>query len=70
MSEALKLNVNGEVMELTAGATVSDLVEVLGCGRRGVAVAVNAEVVRRGDWTAVRLVEGDEVEVLHAVAGG
>lgn len=70
MNEEVKLNVNGRMMEVTAGATVRDLVQALGCGIRGVAVAVNMEVVRRGEWATVRLADGDEVEVLHAVAGG
>jgi sulfur carrier protein len=70
MNEAMSLNVNGQAMQIAAGITVRELVEALGCGPRGVAVAVNMEVVRRGDWTVVRLAEGDEVEVLHAVAGG
>jgi sulfur carrier protein len=66
----VKLRVNGEGMELEGGATVADVVASLGCGTRGVAVAVNSEVVRRADWPDVQLVAGDEVEVLHAVAGG
>lgn len=37
---------------------------------RGVAVAVDAEVVPRGAWAAEELREGAHVEVLHAVQGG
>jgi sulfur carrier protein len=66
----VKVRVNGEGLELARGATVADVVASLGCGTRGVAVAVNAEVVRRADWPRVSLAAGDEVEVLHAVAGG
>jgi len=31
---------------------------------------VNGDVVRRGEWDDRRIEEGDEVEVVHAVAGG
>jgi sulfur carrier protein len=66
----MKIAVNGEGMELVAGSTVADVLAALGCGTRGVAVALNFEVVRRVDWPDVKLADGDEVEVLHAVAGG
>jgi len=39
-------------------------------GGRGVAVAVDGEVVPRGDWPGTALRDGQRVEVLHAVQGG
>ena len=39
-------------------------------GERGVAVAVDAEVVPRGEWPAHELSEGARVEVLRAIQGG
>jgi thiamine biosynthesis protein ThiS len=35
-----------------------------------VAVAVNAAVVPRAEWTARALAEGDDIEVLEPVGGG
>jgi thiamine biosynthesis protein ThiS len=70
MSGPVKLQVNGEPLELARGATVADAVRALGCGPRGIAVAVNSELVRRDEWPTAELAEGDSVEVLHAVAGG
>jgi sulfur carrier protein len=64
------LVVNGEAMSLPAPATVDALVEALACGRRGVAVVVNSEVVPRSEWPATLLAPGDDVEVLRAVQGG
>jgi sulfur carrier protein len=66
----VNLHVNGKPLELAQGATVADVVGALGCGPRGVAVAVNSELVRRDEWPTAELAEGDSVEVLHAVAGG
>jgi sulfur carrier protein len=45
-------------------------VEVTGAPDRGVAVAVDGEVVPRGQWTSTELREGQKVEVLQAVQGG
>ena len=37
---------------------------------RGVAVAINEEIVRRPDWTTRQLESGDEVELVTAQQGG
>ena len=64
--------VNGELTELEAGATVQSALAALALegGERGVAVAVDAEVVPRGEWPAHELSEGARVEVLRAIQGG
>ena len=62
--------VNGEYRELGDGATVETVVHELGVDKRGTAVAVNGEVIPRGEWSSTELRDGQEVEVLHAVQGG
>jgi sulfur carrier protein len=64
--------VNGAPRRLAPEATVADAVAAVGRtgDGRGVAVAVNGEVVPRSEWSATRLGEGDRVEVLTAVGGG
>ncbi|MCU4183511.1 sulfur carrier protein ThiS [Acidiferrimicrobium sp. IK] len=62
--------VNGEAREVEPASSVDALVEDLGCGRRGVAVAVNLEIVARSAWPATLLQPGDRVEVLRAAQGG
>ena len=68
----MNLLVNGDNVELESDVTVASLVEQVTDrpGGKGTAVAVNGEVVPRGRWPAVSLVEGDRVEVLKAVGGG
>ncbi|MBW0118055.1 sulfur carrier protein ThiS [Pseudonocardia abyssalis] len=61
---------NGESRELADGASVLDVLDVLGVPRTGVAVAVDGSVVRRADWAGTALTEGARVEVLTAVQGG
>ena len=64
--------INGEPRELPPGATVEAAAEVAGAppSRRGVAVAVDGEVVPRGEWDRRPLADGAKVEVLQAVQGG
>jgi len=64
--------VNGERRELPPGTTVRALIDGLGVpgGERGVAIAVDAEVVPRGEWETTELDDGARVEVLRAIQGG
>ena len=62
--------INGEPTELESGATVEAVLASLELPDRGVAVAVDAEVVPRGEWPAHKLSEGARVEVLRAIQGG
>jgi sulfur carrier protein len=64
------VTLNGELRELPEGATVETVVHDLGTPERGVAVAVDGEVVPRGDWASTRVRDGQQVEVLRAVQGG
>jgi sulfur carrier protein len=63
--------VNGEPRE-RAGATIAELLAELGVEirARGVAVAVDGEVVPRGEWQERRINEGERVEALSAMQGG
>jgi thiazole synthase len=65
-----KVFVNGEYRELADDATVETVVRELGVAGRGTAVAVDGEVIPRGEWADTELRDGQEVEVLHAVQGG
>ena len=64
--------VNGEAAPLPAGATVGDVLAHLDlpADARGVAVAVDAEVVPRGQWDTHVVADGAQVEVVTAVQGG
>ncbi|HEY3019358.1 MAG TPA: sulfur carrier protein ThiS [Solirubrobacteraceae bacterium] len=65
-------SVNGEPREVAAGTTVTALVVELGlpAGGRGVAVAIDGEVVPRAEWGTREVDEGARVEVLTAMQGG
>jgi len=66
------VQLNGERRELPDGATLADAVQATGVSAdgRGVAAAVDGEVVPRGAWELRRLAADDRIEVLQAVQGG
>ena len=72
MTSTRHIELNGETVELERDATVAAVVERAGVGgeRRGVAVAVDGEVVPRSEWQRTELAEGQRVEILGAIQGG
>ncbi len=63
---------NGDPRENGAGETVAAVLSLLdlGADARGVAVAVDGEVVPRAGWATFAVPEGARVEVLTAMQGG
>lgn len=64
--------VNGESSELRAGESIATVLASLdvAADARGVAVAVDGEVVPRALWESFTLREDARVEVLTAMQGG
>ena len=65
----MRVIVNGVARDIDV-VSVAGLVEQVTTARRGVAVALNGEVVPRSTWPVARLRDGDRVEVLTAAQGG
>ncbi len=64
------VTVNGKPRPLAGPASVSDFLKTLDMNPRQVAVALNGEVVPRGDWSRTTIRPGDAVEIVRAVGGG
>jgi sulfur carrier protein len=66
------IELNGQSSDVRAGETVADALErmQLSLDARGVAVAVDGEVVPRAQWQSYALGEHARVEVLTAMQGG
>jgi thiazole synthase len=68
----MRIELNGRPHELPEGATLDAAVRATGAGDgdRGLAAALDGEVVPRGEWETTPLREGQAVEVLTAIQGG
>jgi sulfur carrier protein len=66
----MRLIVNGAEREIAHGATVATLLEELAIRRDGTAVALNDDVVPRGQHEQRTLNDCDRLEIIVAVAGG
>jgi sulfur carrier protein len=66
------ISVNGDASDVRAGETVAAALARLSVApdARGVAVAVDGEVVPRARWHTFELAEDARIEVLSAMQGG
>jgi sulfur carrier protein len=65
------ITLNGQARDFD-GETIAELLRALEVPAegRGVAVAIDAEIVPRGEWASHVVPEGARVEVVTAVQGG
>ena len=69
-TEKKMILVNGESRPLV-GVVLSAIVTECGFETfKGVAIALNGQVIPRGDWSAIKAGAGDRVEIVHPLAGG
>lgn len=66
----MNVTVNGEDRTLPDGATVAELIELMGLAGSICAAEVNGHVVPRDTRQEKRLEEGDVVEIVSLVGGG
>jgi sulfur carrier protein len=67
----MKIVLNGEPTEVPEGTKVTYVTKLMGLDDgRGIAIAVDGEVLTRDDWDETSLTDGSRVEVLRAVQGG
>jgi sulfur carrier protein len=63
---------NGHPAQIEPGASLAEAIATIVAARegRGIAAAVDGEVVPRAEWKETPLAEGQRVEVVQAVQGG
>lgn len=67
----IRILLNGAPLDISSGTSLFDFLTThYGPELKGIAVAINGSLARRTTWTDRILQADDELEVLHAVAGG
>ena len=70
-SATIEITVNGETQRVAAAPLRDALCEIgYDPEQQGIAVALNLSVVPRAEWSAVRVDEGDQLDVIGAKQGG
>ena len=65
----MQVSVNGQVEEIESQSLDSYLNSKL-LLRRRIAVELNGEIVPKSQFSSVMLVDGDVLEIVHAIGGG
>jgi sulfur carrier protein len=66
----MEIQLNGESRVLSSMTDLYSLINELQLGNQAIAVAVNRQVIRRGQWRHHTLQAGDQVDVVRAIGGG
>ena len=70
MAETIRVELNGKERDVSAGLTVSDLLDTLDLEPRLVVVERNREILDREVYSEVVVEKGDTLELVHFVGGG
>lgn len=68
--EPIAIVLNGEDRLVEPDTCIDSLITLVGVARRGIAVAVDGEVVPRSRWGSRTVLAGARVEIVSAAAGG
>ena len=68
----MKIKINGENKVLVSGLKLSELIkaELNTDEPKGIAVALNFNIIPKQKWDETELKENDEIEIVRAVQGG
>jgi thiamine biosynthesis protein ThiS len=64
------MQINGQAVNAAAGITLAQLLTQQGFDAARVAVELNDRIICRSDFDAVRLADGDTIEIVQFVGGG
>ncbi|MEO7317422.1 MAG: sulfur carrier protein ThiS [Chthoniobacteraceae bacterium] len=64
------VSINGDLRTLVRAANIAELVAELGLPAPATLVEHNGLALRREEWPARRLAEGDRIELVSIAAGG
>lgn len=62
--------INGETQSYDAPLTITSLLEQSGLANKRIAVELNESIVPKSQHEDTLIVEGDNIEIIHAIGGG
>lgn len=67
----MEVHVNHQLQQTAEGTTLSQLLQQLGFGEsRGLAIAINDQVIPKGEWNDYSLRPDDHITLIRATQGG
>ncbi len=66
----MKIIVNGEKISLPQNSNIDDLIHLLGCKNKRIAIEINESIIPKSQHSSFVLEAKDRIEVINAVGGG
>lgn len=66
----ITVNVNNSAHTFNSQSNLQDLLTQLDISEKGIAVAVNNQIISRNEWSRRQLAEGENVLIIRATQGG
>lgn len=66
----MQITVNDQSLTVAGPLTIQQLLSEIGQTDKGVALAVNRQIISRSQWPETALKEGDRITLIKATAGG
>lgn len=66
----MQIKVNDQPLELKQPLSLRELLQTLKQVEKGIALAVNSQIVSRSRWDNYTLKNGDQITLIKATAGG
>lgn len=66
----ITVNVNNTAHTFNSPTTLQDMLTRLDISEKGIAVAVNNQIISKSDWNRRELAEGENILIIRATQGG
>ncbi|AMO57340.1 thiamine biosynthesis protein ThiS [Endozoicomonas montiporae] len=66
----MQIKVNDQPVTVEGSLNIRELLKVLSQAEKGIALAVNSQIISRSQWENHSLRDGDQITLIKATAGG
>ena len=66
----VRITLNDKPYDVVTNTSVADFIATLELPTKGIALAINYEVIPKEQWATTPLAGGNELMLIHAVSGG
>ena len=66
----ITIKVNNQPKEIPENSSVASLLQTLEQPEKGIAVAINQQIITKTDWDTKAVTNGDDILIIQATQGG
>ena len=66
----INITVNSKTYQVPKETILTDVIQLLSIETNGIAIAINASVIKRNDWNSTQLQDNDTLLIIRSAQGG